>query len=88
MSNRFAWSWKLTELGVPVILVYLGFLNANEMVDRGKPFRNHDDWESLVKAQSTPLFPASVWGQRWQANGQLLVPLIKSIELALSHEVA
>ena len=23
MANRFAWSWKLTELGYPVVLVYL-----------------------------------------------------------------
>jgi len=28
LSNRFAWSWKLTNLGMPVVLVYLGFLNA------------------------------------------------------------
>jgi hypothetical protein len=31
MSNRFAWAWKLTELGVPVILVYLGFLGCDDM---------------------------------------------------------
>jgi hypothetical protein len=31
MSNRFAWSWKLAELGIPVVLVYLGFLKANDM---------------------------------------------------------
>jgi hypothetical protein len=36
MSNRFAWAWKLTDLGIPVVLVYLGFLSANEMSDRGK----------------------------------------------------
>jgi hypothetical protein len=31
MSNRFAWAWKLTELGVPVVLVYLGFLACDDM---------------------------------------------------------
>ena len=31
MANRFVWSWKLTELGYPVILIYLGFLGAEEM---------------------------------------------------------
>ena len=31
MANRIAWSRKLTELGYPVILVYLGFLRAEEM---------------------------------------------------------
>jgi hypothetical protein len=28
MSNRFAWSWKLASVGVPVVLVYLGFVGA------------------------------------------------------------
>ena len=37
MSNRFAWAWKLADLGIPVVLVYLGFLSANEMSDQGKP---------------------------------------------------
>jgi hypothetical protein len=30
MSNRFAWAWKLVELGKPVILIYLGFLAYDE----------------------------------------------------------
>ena len=34
MANRFAWSWKLTELGYPVVLVYLGFLMAEESLKR------------------------------------------------------
>jgi hypothetical protein len=37
LSNRFAWSWKLASLGIPVVLVYLGFLNANDMSDQGHP---------------------------------------------------
>lgn len=35
MSNRFAWAWKLATMEVPVVLVYLGFLNATEMGDQG-----------------------------------------------------
>ena len=31
MANHFVWSWKLTELGYPVILIYLEFLGAEEM---------------------------------------------------------
>ena len=38
MANRFAWAWKLASLGMPVVLVYLGFLNAIEMSDEGDPF--------------------------------------------------
>jgi hypothetical protein len=55
MSNRFAWTWKLTECGIPVVLVYLGFLNASEMADLGEPFSSQDSWEALVMTHSAPL---------------------------------
>jgi len=83
MSNRFAWAWKLTELGVPVILVYLGFLNAGEMSDQGTPFATSADWETLVRSQSEPLFPESVWNREWKLNGQSLIPLIRSVNCPL-----
>ena len=78
MSNRFAWAWKITELGIPVILIYLGFLNAEEMVDQGVPFANHLSWERLVTSHSESLFPEKIWNTRWFVNGQPLIPLIKS----------
>lgn len=83
MANRFAWAWKLTQVGFPVVLVYLGFLGAQEMSDRGKPFANASDWEQLVKAHSAPLFPPSVWNRRLTCNGQALIPLIRSLEQPL-----
>ena len=81
MANRFAWSWKLTELGYPVILVYLGFLRAEEM-RKGRekaPYKNHAEWEGLVKVHSEPLFPAGVWGGQWVIHGRPFVPRICSI---------
>jgi len=86
MSNRFAWAWKLTELGIPVVLVYLGYLNAGEMVDLGKPFADHAEWERLVMAHSEPLFPAAVWGSLWVCNGQSFIPLIRSREQPLGQK--
>lgn len=85
MSNRFTWAWKLTELGVPVVLVYLGFLNADEMADRGEPIRSETDWQRLVKAHSEPLFPATVWDRNWEINGQGFVPLIKTAAVPLER---
>ena len=83
MSNRFAWAWKLTELGMPVILVYLGFLHGNEMNDRGIPFANHEMWKQLVISHSKPLFPPEIWDRQWTVNGQVFIPLVKSIEQPL-----
>ena len=82
MANRFAWSWKLTEFGYPVILVYLGFLRAEEM-RRGReqtPFESHSEWEGLVKVHSEPLFPEGVWDRRWIIHGRPFVPRIFSME--------
>ena len=86
MSNRFAWAWKLTDLGIPVVLVYLGFLNASEMQDRGKPLAHAADWESIVKRHSQALFPAEVWGQRWTCGRgrHPFIPLIRSLEVPLN----
>ena len=87
MSNRFAWSWKLTEFGIPVVLVYLGFLQATEMEDRGAPFVDGDDWHALVSMHSTPLFPGEVWNRRWMVNGVPFIPLIKSLEVPLADQI-
>lgn len=84
MSNRFTWAWKLTELGYSVILMYLGFINAEEMVDKGPLFVDSGDWERQVKLHSQILFPGEVWGKRWLVNSQVFIPLIKSCELKLN----
>ena len=87
MSNRLAWAWKLTDLGIPVVLVYLGFLNADEMKDRGQPLADDADWQNLVKRHSRVLFPATVWNHSWMCGGQPFIPLIRSLEMPLSDGV-
>lgn len=79
MANRFAWAWKLTELGKPVVLVYLGFLNTDEMQGRAV-FARHGDWQQLVQAHSAPLFDVDPWEKVWSCNGRSMVPLIRSKE--------
>lgn len=87
MCNRFAWAWKLANLGIPVVLVYLGFLRASEMSDRGAPFADHTEWGMLVRAHSAGLFPDQVWNHAWRVNEVPFVPLIRSIEQPLYPEV-
>jgi hypothetical protein len=89
MSNRFAWSWKLTELGFPVILVYLGFLNAEEMRkgDKQVPFATSDDWAKAVMGHSGGLFPDSIWDRPWSVHGRRLIPLIQSLEIAYDRPI-
>ena len=85
MSNRFAWAWKLTDLGVPVVMVYLGFLEANEMKDQGEVLADGGHWHSLVTNHSQALFPAAVWDRRWDCGGKPLIPLIRSLVMPLEE---
>ncbi|MCZ7637668.1 MAG: hypothetical protein M5U12_17505 [Verrucomicrobia bacterium] len=88
MSNRFAWSCKLADLGFPVILVYLGFLDAHEMGDRGKRFATHNEWGAARAGPQRPLFPGEVWDREWSLHGQPFIPIIRSLRLSLSANPA
>ncbi len=84
MANRFAWAAKLTELGVPVVLIYLGFLNAREMTSSGlTTFATHEQWTNAVRIHSEPLFPFTVWNNRWACNGHAMIPLIRSVDVPM-----
>lgn len=83
MSNRFAWSWKLTEIKYPVVLVYLGFLNGAEMKDQDNPFGRHEEWADLVRLHNRPICPVNIWDQLISLNGAVLIPLIRSVNQPL-----
>lgn len=80
LCNRFAWSWKLATLGIPVVLVYLGFLNANEMDD---PFLNAKSWEEAVYNYGKGFVPENVWDGKLIINDVPIYPLIRSMEIEL-----
>lgn len=86
LANRFAWSWKLAMLGVPVVLLYLGFLNAEEMAADGAPFSTEDDWACALRYHARGIVDDSCWGNRLDVRGTPFWPLIRAhaIELPLS----
>ncbi len=77
MSNRFAWSWKLAASGIPVILVYLGFVDARDR-SSWDVIESDEHWTHLVLAHSQPLFPQSIWNHVWLVEETPLVPVIRS----------
>ena len=83
LSNRFAWSWKIASLGIPVILVYLGFLHAEEMCDVGTPIADADAWVRLVKDYGRGIVPEAAWEEELLVNGTPVRPLIRSLRLDL-----
>ena len=80
MANRFAWAWKLAALGVPVVLVYLGFTGANEM---RAPFLSDESWTDCVHRHAKGRIPESAWGSAIQVDGTPFIPLIRSLAIEL-----
>ncbi len=47
LSNRVAHAWWLAKHGIPVVLIYLGFLNAEDMNYGGRViFTSDEDWKT------------------------------------------
>lgn len=87
ISNRFAWVWKLADMGIPVILVYLGFVNAHEMVDRGQPFRTNQNWRDSLLNYSNGIVPTEIWDKRWEIKGTPFIPLIRTVNVDINARI-
>jgi hypothetical protein len=87
ISNRFAWAWKLAKMGIPVILVYLGFTNADEMIDKGQPFRTHQNWRDSLLNYSNGIIPSDVWDKRWEIAGTPFIPLIRTVNVDVDSRI-
>jgi len=48
LSNRLAFTWKLASLGVPTVLIYLGFLGDTGLGGEFRPFFSHDEWKGVL----------------------------------------
>ncbi len=84
LSNRFAWAWKVASLGTPIVLVYLGFLQAEEMRDQGEPFRDVRAWEETVRAHAKGIVPETAWDQPLYLNGIPFRALIRAVRCDLT----
>jgi hypothetical protein len=71
LSNRFAFAWKLAQLGVPVALIYLGFLDAHEMgTDERTLLEDHPQWRRCVTTRASSAIPAAAWDRTYRVNGR------------------
>ena len=80
LSNRFAWSWKLASLGIPVVLLYLGFLNAQDMADDGALFRSEAKWTSILKDHCLGAVDETCWGRWADFDCVPFIPLIRGVD--------
>lgn len=63
LSNRVAFAWKLASLGVPTVLVYLGFCGDEGIRDAGEPFRNEAHWEASFADYAYSIVPKELFNQ-------------------------
>ena len=78
LSNRFAWAWRLADLGIPVALLYLGFLNAQDMGDIDPElFRSAEQWADAVREYGKGVVDNACWGQWLDIGGTPLLPLLR-----------
>lgn len=68
LSNRIAFSWKLGSLGLPTVLVYLGFTGDTGILDAGPMFATSAQWNALFNRESAGVLPPNVL-DRWIAVG-------------------
>lgn len=83
LSNRFAWTWKLASLGIPVVLVYLGFLGAYDMKNDGTLFWTEEDWKQTVYSHAAGMIDESIWGERIETSRSFFWPLVRSLEVKI-----
>lgn len=84
LSNRFAFAWKLADMGIPVVLVYLAFLDADEMANGKRVlFTRHDQWRTCVLARSNGVVPEASWNRTFNVDGIPVTVLIRSATVAI-----
>jgi hypothetical protein len=68
VSNRVSWGWRVAALGVPVTLLYLGFVQDPYWPDDN--FRSPADWLNAARSYLGKVVPAGVIEQRMHVCSQ------------------
>jgi hypothetical protein len=92
LSNRFAWSWFLATHGIPIVLVYLGFIKAYEMEQN--LFYSHEDfvhsvYEHCMGKNNDPTIyvPKGAWRQEplFDTGKATMYSVIRSMEIMIGQ---
>lgn len=57
LANRMAFAWKLASLGVPTVLMYLGFVGDTGIPSAERPFMSEDEWTTAISAYAKGVLP-------------------------------
>jgi len=85
LSNRFAFAWKLASIGIPVILMYLGFINAKEM---GDYFQDDEDWAKNLLEHSRGIIPEAAWnGDPIMIDSTPIYPIFRAVDIQATPNI-
>ena len=59
-------------------LVYLGFLDAVEMTDRGQPSRSEDEWTSVLMDHCDGTVDQKSWDEWLNVRGVPMIPVVRA----------
>jgi hypothetical protein len=85
LSNRIAFTWKLASLGIPTVLVYLGFLVDRGISDVGPPFADEADWREAFWSHATHIVPDELFERRLDIGKAPAWFLVRSRQI---HEIS
>jgi len=80
LSNRIAHSWWLANQGIPVVLLYLGFLNVKDMNDgKYKIFKTDTDWQTCFLNHAKQVGVDTLLNQKVECGQGSFITICKSI---------
>lgn len=80
LANRIAWAWRVAERGVPVVLLYLGFLGDTYFADS---FVDDGHWQRTLGAYTDGVVPAGLPGRTVKLpGGGCFLMLAKSLPVS------
>ncbi len=78
LANRLSFTWKLAELGIPVVLLYLGFTGDEGIRDAGLPFADDADWQSAFAEHVEGVVPLELFDGRRKAGSKPVWLVLRS----------
>jgi len=78
LSNRVAFAWKVASLGVPTVLVYLGFVADTGISDAGTPFATEANWRSAFAEYAYSVVPNELFERRLECGAAPAWLLVRS----------
>ncbi len=81
LANRLAFAWKLASLGIPTVLMYLGFIGDNGISNGGEPFRDETHWERIFAEYAHKTAPEALFEREIDCGAASTWFLVRSREV-------